>query len=155
MTREPEDVLDAKSIGLNIEIPHEQVPNPYVSPELDFYVQYFAVRKMHFVLGAKALAIFPGGFGTLDELFEVLTLIQTGRMDPIPVVLVGPEFWRGVLDLEFLADQGMIEPEDLELVTYAEDAEGAWEAILEEYPEIRGLHAAATGDGDARPGGTP
>lgn len=141
--------VDAKSVGLNIEIPHEQVPNPFVSPELNFYFQYFAIRKMHFVLRAKALAIFPGGFGTMDELFEVLTLIQTGRMDRIPVVLVGPEFWEDVLDLEALERAGMIDPGDRELVTYAEDAEEAWEAILREYPEIRGLHAAATKEREA------
>lgn len=135
--------VDAKTMGLNIRIPHEQEPNPYVSPELNFFFQYFALRKMHFLLRAKALAIFPGGFGTLDELFDALTLIQTGVMDPIPVVLVGREYWDGVLDFDALVGAGTISPEDRELVRYADDAAEAWEIILDRYPEIREMHRDA------------
>lgn len=138
--------VGAKTIGLNIEIEGEQVPNPYVSPELNFIFQYFALRKMHLLERAKALAIFPGGFGTLDELFETLTLIQTGVMDPIPVVLVGPDYWSRVLNLDALVEEGMIDPADRELVTVAEDAEEAWDVILDRYPEIRGMHRAAVSE---------
>lgn len=135
--------VGAKSLGLNIRIPHEQEPNPYVSPELSFFFQYFALRKMHFLLRAKALAIFPGGFGTLDELFDTLTLIQTGVMDPIPVVLVGPEYWNRVVSFDALVEEGTIDPEDRELLTYAEDAEEAWRSVLDAYPEIREMHEEA------------
>ena len=138
--------VGAKTIGLNIEIEREQVPNPYVSPELNFIFQYFALRKMHLLGRAKALAIFPGGFGTLDELFETLTLIQTGVMDPIPVVLVGPDYWNDVLDLDALVRGGTIDSGDRDLVAVAEDAEGAWDVILDTYPEIRDMHRAAVSD---------
>lgn len=141
--------VDAKTMGLNIRIPHEQEPNPYITPELNFFFQYFAIRKMHFLLRAKALAIFPGGFGTLDELFDALTLIQTGVMDPIPVVLVGREYWDRVLSLEALVEEGTISPEDRDLVRYAGDAEEAWEIILESYPEIREMHLQAVGEAQA------
>jgi uncharacterized protein (TIGR00730 family) len=119
----------AKSIGLNITLPSEQRPNPFISPELCFRFHYFALRKMHFVLRAQALVAFPGGFGTLDEIFDSLTLRQTHRMQEIPIVLVGSEYWRKVIDFQFLADEGAIDDEDLELVTFVETPEAAWETI--------------------------
>ncbi len=123
----------AVSIALNIRLPHEQAPNPYATPALSFNFHYFAIRKMHFLLRAKAMAIFPGGFGTLDELFEGLTLIQTGRMARMPVVLFGEAFWRRVLDLDFLAAEGTIAPEDVELITFADTAADGWAAIRRFY----------------------
>ena len=102
--------VGAKSVGLNISLPHEQYPNPYVTPELCFSFHYFAMRKLHFLLRAKALVAFPGGYGTLDELFEVLTLIQTRKIKPIPVVLVGEAYWRRAVDIDFLVDEGVIDP---------------------------------------------
>lgn len=120
----------AKSIGLNITLPTEQAPNPYITPELCFQFRYFALRKMHFLLRAKALVVFPGGYGTLDELFEVLTLRQTRRMQVIPVVLVGREYWRRVVDFDFLADEGVIADEHLRLFDYAESAAETWQKIL-------------------------
>jgi uncharacterized protein (TIGR00730 family) len=113
----------ARSIGLNITLPHEQAPNPYISPELAFRFRYFALRKMHFLMHARGLVAFPGGYGTLDELFEVLTLIQTGKMPRIPVVLVGRTFWRRVVDFDHLVDEGYISVEDIDLFEYADDAE--------------------------------
>jgi uncharacterized protein (TIGR00730 family) len=104
--------VGAKSVGLNISLPHEQYPNPYVTPELCFSFHYFAMRKLHFLLRAKALVAFPGGYGTLDELFEVLTLIQTRKIKPIPVVLVGEAYWRRAVDVDFLVDEGVIDSED-------------------------------------------
>ncbi len=121
----------ALNIGLNITLPHEQFPNPYITPDLCFRFHYFAVQKLHFLLRARALVAFPGGFGTLDELFETLTLIQTRKIAPLPVVLVGGEYWRRVVDFEFLAEQGTIDQEDLELFWYADSALEAWEGILE------------------------
>jgi uncharacterized protein (TIGR00730 family) len=120
----------AKSIGLNIDLPHEQFPNPYVAPDLCFRFHYFAVRKLHFLLRAKALVAFPGGFGTLDELFEVLTLVQTRKMAPVPVVLVGADYWRRAVDFDFLADEGVIDQEDRELFWFAETAQEIWDGIL-------------------------
>ena len=120
---------DAKSVGLNIHLPQEQQPNPYITPELCFQFRYFAMRKLHFVLRAKALVAFPGGFGTLDELFEVLTLRQTGRMQSIPIILFGREFWDRVVDFQFLADEGVIHDEDIDLFRYAETAQQAWDMI--------------------------
>ncbi len=119
----------AKSIGLNIRLPHEQAPNPYISPELCFQFHYFALRKFHFILRAKALVVFPGGFGTLDELFDALTLRQTGRMQEIPIVMFGREYWQRVIDFEHLADEGTIDDADLDLFRYAETAEEAWQMI--------------------------
>jgi uncharacterized protein (TIGR00730 family) len=121
--------VGAVSIALNITLPHEQAPNPYATPELCFNFHYFATRKMHFLFRAKAMAIFPGGFGTLDELFEALTLIQTGRMARIPVLLFGAEFWRRLVDFEFLAEEGTIAPADLDLFRMVDTAEEGWEAI--------------------------
>ncbi len=125
--------VGAKSIGLNITLPAEQVPNSYISPELCFQFRYFAMRKFHFVLRAKALVVFPGGFGTLDELFEVLTLRQTGRMQQIPIILVGRKYWEQVVNFQFLADEGVIADAHLELLQYAENAAGAWEQICQFY----------------------
>lgn len=117
------------SIGLNIVLPHEQAPNEYVSPELCFNFHYFAIRKMHFLMRAKAIAVFPGGFGTLDELFETLTLIQTGRMEPVPFLLFGEEFWRSIINWESLADAGTISDSDLDLFKFVETADEAVEVI--------------------------
>jgi len=121
--------VSAKSIGLNIRLPHEQQPNPYITPELCFQFHYFAMRKLHFLLRAKALVAFPCGFGTFDELFDALTLRQTGRMQAIPIVLFGREYWRRAVDFQFLADHGTIADEDLNLIGYAETATEAWELI--------------------------
>jgi hypothetical protein len=119
----------AKTVGLNIVLPHEQAPNRYITPELSFQFHYFAIRKMHFLLRAQALVAFPGGFGTLDELFETLTLVQTGKVEPIPIVLVGAEFWRRAVDFEFLVEEGVISSEDRRIFRIVETAEEAWEAI--------------------------
>ena len=119
----------ARSIGLNITLPHEQAPNPYMCPELAFRFHYFALRKMHFLLHAKGLVAFPGGFGTLDELFEVLTLIQTGKMQRIPVVLVGRAFWRRAIDFDFLLDEGYVSASDLDLFTCVDEAEEILNAL--------------------------
>ena len=121
----------AKTIGLNITLPHEQFPNPYLTPGLCFRFHYFALRKLHFLLRAKALVAFPGGYGTLDELFETLTLIQTRKIAPLPVVLVGEQYWRRVIDFDFLVEEGTIDPEDRELFWFAENAIEAWEGILQ------------------------
>lgn len=121
--------VGAKSIGLNITLPQEQAPNPYITPELCFQFRYFALRKMHFLMRAKALVVFPGGFGTLDELMEVLTLKQTGRMQDIPVILVGRSFWDRIINFQHLADEGVIADHHLKLIQYAESADEAWELI--------------------------
>jgi uncharacterized protein (TIGR00730 family) len=123
--------VGAKTVGLNISLPHEQYPNPYVTPELCFSFHYFALRKLHFLLRAKALVAFPGGYGTLDELFEVLTLVQTRKIKPIPVVLVGETYWRRAVDIDFLVDEGVIDPEDRELFWFAETAQEIWNGILQ------------------------
>lgn len=121
--------VNAKSIGLNITLPEEQAPNSYISPELCFQFRYFALRKMHFLLRAKALVVFPGGFGTLDELFEVLTLRQTRRMQAIPVILFGRSYWEKIINFQALADEGVIADEHLQLLTYADTPEDAWSII--------------------------
>ena len=120
----------APSIGFNIALPHEQEPNAYTTPDLTFRFHYFAVRKMHFAMRASALVVFPGGFGTLDELFELLTLIQTHKSPRVPVVLVDRKYWEQVINFAILADEGMIDRADLNLFSYAADAEGAWECIV-------------------------
>jgi hypothetical protein len=125
----------AETIGMGIMLPHEAVPNAYVTPELSFNFHYFAIRKMHFLMRARAVAVFPGGFGTLDELFETLTLIQTERMAPIPILLFGPDFWQRIIDWEALAEAGTISPGDLELFRFVETAEEGWE-ILRDALEI-------------------
>ena len=132
----------APSIGFNIALPLEQVSNPYVTPELDFRFHYFAMRKMHLAMRANALAIFPGGFGTMDELFELLTLQQTRKAPPAPVVLFGEAYWRRIVDFEALAEEGMISPGDLDLFDYADGAEAGWEKLVR-----RGLRAHAPGGG--------
>ena len=129
--------VGAKSIGLNIVLPMEQEPNPYVSSELSFQFHYFAIRKLHFMKRASALIAFPGGMGTLDELFETLTLVQTGKMEALPIILVGTSYWRQLVNLEFMADEGVISDEDLNLFSYAETAEEVWESI-EQWYQSRG-----------------
>lgn len=121
--------VNAKSIGLNITLPHEQRPNPYVSAGLSFQFRYFAIRKMHFLLRAKALVAFPGGFGTMDELFETLTLLQTGKTKNVIVVLVGKAFWERLINWSFLVENGLIDQEDLKLFHYAETAQETWDLI--------------------------
>ena len=127
--------VGAPSIGLNIVLPHEQAPNLYVTPELCFNFHYFAIRKMHFIMRAKAVVVFPGGFGTMDELFETLTLIQTGRMERVPVVLFGKSFWDRAIDLDFLAEQGTISPGDQDLLDFVDRADEAW-AIIKRFYDI-------------------
>lgn len=122
--------VGAPSIGLNITLPREQFPNPYISTDLCFRFHYFAMRKLHFLLRARALVAFPGGYGTFDEVFETLTLVQTRTIEPVPVVLVGEEFWRRAVDFDFLVDEGVIEREDRELFWFAESAEDVWQSIL-------------------------
>lgn len=120
----------AESIGLNIVLPFEQKPNAYITPELCFQFHYFAIRKMHFLMRARALVVFPGGYGTLDELFETLTLIQTGKIKRIPVLIFGRTFWERVINFDALVDQGTISPEDIDLFRYVETAEEAAQIIL-------------------------
>lgn len=123
----------AKTVGLNIDLPHEQFPNPYISPELCFRFRYFALRKLHFMQRAKGLVTFPGGFGTMDELFEALTLIQTRTIRPLPVVLVGRAYWERVIDFDYLLEEGVIDSEDREIFWFAETAEEAWQGIVDWY----------------------
>jgi len=123
--------VDSQSIGLNINLPHEQFPNPYITPKLCFRFHYFALRKLHFLLRTRALVVFPGGYGTFDELFETLTLVQTRKIKPMPVILVGEEYWRQAFDVDFLVDEGVIDEEDRELFWYAETAQEIWNGILQ------------------------
>ena len=125
--------VGADSIGLNIVLPHEQAPNTYVTPNLSFQFHYFALRKMHFLLRARAVAVFPGGFGTLDEMFELLTLIQTGKMKPIPILLFGAEFWSRIVNFQALVEEGVISAEDVKLLTPVETADEAWAEIVKFY----------------------
>ena len=125
--------VGAPSIGLNITLPHEQAPNPYITPDLCFQFHYFAIRKMHFLIRARAMLAFPGGFGTMDELFETLTLVQTRTMQPIPIVLFGREYWERIVTFDAFVEEGTISPEDLNLFSYAETAEEAWEIIHDWY----------------------
>lgn len=120
----------APSIGFNISLPHEQEPNAWSTPELTFRFHYFAIRKMHLAMRANALVVFPGGFGTFDELFEILTLRQTDKSPPIPVILFDEAYWRSVVKFEVLVEKGMISAEDLKIFRFAETAEAAWEALL-------------------------
>ena len=122
-----------ESIGLNIVLAHEQLPNRYVTPDLSFQFHYFALRKMHFLLRARAVAVFPGGFGTFDEMFELLTLIQTGKVRPLPILLFGREFWNSVVNFERLADEGVIARHDLDLIHWCEDAQEAWDFVQSFY----------------------
>jgi uncharacterized protein (TIGR00730 family) len=123
--------VGCQSIGLNIKLPAEQQPNPYITPELCFQFKYFALRKFHFILRAAAVVLFPGGFGTLDEMFETLTLRQTHRMQPVPIILYGREYWAKIIDFQQLADDGVIADEHLDLFTWAETPEDAWRQIVE------------------------
>lgn len=127
--------VGAKSIGFNIELPHEQEPNHYITPELCFQFNYFALRKFHFVLRAAALVVFPGGFGTLDELFNTLTLRQTGRMQEIPIILYGEEYWKGLINFQAMADAGVVADEHLDLIHFAETPEETW-AIISEFHHL-------------------
>lgn len=131
-----------QSVGLNIILPHEQLPNAYVTPGLSFQFHYFALRKMHFLMRARAVAVFPGGFGTFDEMFELLTLVQTGKMAAVPILLFGEEFWRRVVNFEALAEEGVISPNDLSLFRFVETADEAWRIVCDEIPDA----AAATPD---------
>ena len=130
--------VGAPSIGLNIVLPHEQAPNAYVTPEFSFNFHYFAIRKMHFMMRAKAVTVFPGGFGTMDELFETLTLIQTRRMARIPLILFGERFWREIIDFDSLADFGTISPEDIALLNFVDTAADAWKIIQDFYELVEG-----------------
>ena len=127
--------VHAESIGLNIVLPHEQAPNPYVTPSLSTQFHYFALRKMHFLLHARALAAFPGGFGTFDELFELLTLIQTGKVAPIPVLLFGREFWERVVNFDALVEEGVVSERDLSIFRYVESAAEGWAVVQDFYRE--------------------
>jgi uncharacterized protein (TIGR00730 family) len=122
--------VGAPSAGLNISLPHEQFPNPYITPDLCFRFHYFAMRKLHFLLRARALVAFPGGYGTLDEVFETLTLVQSRTIKAVPVVLVGEKYWRRLVDIDFLVDEGVIDVEDRELFWYAESAEDVWRTVV-------------------------
>jgi uncharacterized protein (TIGR00730 family) len=123
----------AETIGLNIVLPHEQLPNRFVTPDLSFQFHYFALRKMHFLLRARAVAVFPGGFGTFDEFFELLTLIQTGKVRPLPVLLFGREFWTRVVNFEALVEEGVIAPHDLDIFHWCEDAKEGWDFVQRFY----------------------
>jgi len=125
--------VGGKSIGLNIVLPHEQAPNPYITPELCFQFHYFAMRKMHFLMRSIALACFPGGFGTLDEMFEALTLVQTGKSRKRPILLFGRAFWEKLINLDHLVETGMISPDDVNLIRYVETAEEAWAWLATHY----------------------
>lgn len=123
----------APSVALNIALPHEQHPNPYVTPDLSFKFHYFALRKMHFMMRAKALVAFPGGFGTLDELFEVMTLVQTRKARPVPILLFGTDYWKRLINMEVLVEEGTISREDLKLFSYVDTPEAAWQVICDFY----------------------
>ncbi|WP_375143275.1 LOG family protein [Pelagibacterium sp. H642] len=130
--------VGAPSIGYNIVLPHEQAPNLYVTPQFSFNFHYFATRKIHFLMRARVVAIFPGGFGTMDEFFEALTLIQTGRMERIPLLLFGKAFWNRVINLEALAEEGTISPDDFKLFSFVDTADEAWDIVRQTYdlPEV-------------------
>ena len=136
------DDVGAESIGLNIVLPHEQLPNPYVTPSLSFQFHYFALRKMHFLLRARAVAVFPGGFGTFDEMFELLTLIQTGKVRPLPILLYGRDFWERVVNFDALVEEGVISERDLDLLTWCETAEEGWGHVCDYYAKEEARAAA-------------
>ncbi len=121
------------SVGLNIALPHEQTPNPYITPGLSFKFHYFALRKMHFMMRAKALVAFPGGFGTMDELFETLTLVQCKKAKPVPIVLFGSDYWQRLLNLQVMVDEGALSAQDLDLFKYVDDVQAAWDVIRDFY----------------------
>jgi uncharacterized protein (TIGR00730 family) len=124
-----------ESIGLNIVLPHEQLPNRYVTPDLSFQFHYFALRKMHFLLRARAVAVFPGGYGTFDEMFELLTLVQTGKVRPLPILLFGRDYWNKVVNFEAMVEEGVIAPNDVDLIHWSEDADEAWDYVTRFYAE--------------------
>lgn len=128
--------VNGKSVGLNIVLPHEQYPNPYITPELCFLFHYFAMRKMHFLLRAMALVVFPGGYGTLDELFEALTLVQTRKIKPLPILIFGREYWEKVINFDHMVEEGMISPEDVDIFRYVESVEEAWEIIRQRMADL-------------------
>ena len=136
-----------ETIGLNIVLAHEQLPNRYLTPELSFQFHYFALRKMHFLLRARAVAVFPGGFGTFDEMFELLTLIQTGKVRPLPILLFGRDFWSRMVNFEGLADEGVIARQDLDLIHWVEDAEEAWDYVQHFYAERDAVGGTTNTDG--------
>jgi uncharacterized protein (TIGR00730 family) len=125
--------MGAPTVGLNITLPHEQHANPYVTPSLSFKFHYFAIRKMHFLMRAKALVAFPGGFGTLDELFEVITLVQTQKAKPVPIILFGTDYWKRLINMDVLVEDGTISPQDLDLIQYTDEPEEAWQMIRKFY----------------------
>lgn len=131
--------VGADSIGLNITLPHEQTPNAYITPELCFQFHYFAIRKMHFLIRAKAMVGFPGGFGTMDEVFETLTLIQTHTMHRIPIVLFGKDYWTRIINFDAFVEEGVIDPQDLDLFDFAETAEEAWAIICRFYDDKKNV----------------
>ena len=116
-------------------LPHEQAPNPYVTPYLSFHFHYFALRKMHFLLRARAVAVFPGGYGTFDEMFELLTLVQTGKVRPLPILLFGRDYWNRVINFQAMVDEGVIAPHDLDLIHWSEEADEAWDFVTRFYAE--------------------
>jgi uncharacterized protein (TIGR00730 family) len=122
-----------ESVALNIVLPHEQMPNRFVTPDLSFQFHYFALRKMHFLLRARAVAVFPGGYGTFDEMFELLTLVQTGKVRPLPILLFGKDYWNRVVNFEAMVEEGVVAPHDLDLIHWCEDAEEAWEFVQKYY----------------------
>lgn len=134
----------APTVGFNITLPHEQGPNPYITPALSFRFHYFAMRKMHLAKRANALVVFPGGFGTLDELFEVITLVQTGKAPRVPIVLFDEAYWRRLVNFEALVEEGMVRADDLGLLEFADSAEAAWDALLR-----RGLRTGEPSNGNA------
>ena len=140
--------VGCKSIGLNIKLPGEQQPNPFITPELCFQFKYFALRKFHFILRSVGAVLFPGGFGTLDEMFQTLTLRQTHRMQPIPIILFGHDYWSKVIDFNFLADSGVISHEHLDLFQYADTPESAWEKILQFNQKLADLSSTTTSMSD-------
>lgn len=121
--------MGALNVGLNITLPQEQHANPYITPSLSFKFHYFAMRKMHFLMRAKALVAFPGGFGTLDELFEVITLVQTGKAKPVPIVLFGTDYWKRLVNIDMMVEEGVISEDDLRLFSYVDDPDDAWDVI--------------------------
>lgn len=125
--------MGALNVGLNIALPHEQIANPYVTPSLSFKFHYFALRKMHFMLRAKALVAFPGGFGTLDELFEIITLVQTRKAKPVPIILFGSDYWKRLFNTDVMLEEGVIAAPDLDLLTYVDDAAAAWDVVRKFY----------------------
>ncbi|MEK7347054.1 MAG: TIGR00730 family Rossman fold protein [Pseudomonadota bacterium] len=140
------------SVALNIALPHEQHPNPYVTPELSFKFHYFALRKMHFMMRAKALVAFPGGFGTLDELFEVVTLVQTRKARPVPILLFGTDYWKRLINMEVLVEEGTISKDDLKLFRYVDTPEAAWQVICDFYQlDIRPAKPASAAHPPAEP----